>query len=166
MSVKENPDRKEKLRSSFRTTSFLLYINDLPGGGHLNVKLFTGDTFLFSEICGTEESTTNLIKSQLVKMQDWVCKDKINFNSDRTKQAQEVMFSIKTGKCHHSSTWFNNDPIKKIESQKYLELTLNEELSFTKYINDKVDIKLKGDGFFCKLRTLLLKRRLLTIHKF
>ena len=48
---------------------------------------------------------------------------------------------------------------------KHLGLTLDEKLSFTNCINDKVNKTLKGVALLCKLTTLLPRQSLLTIYK-
>ena len=35
------------------------------------------------------------------------------FNSDVTKQAQEVIFSCKSNKTDHPAAYFNDDPVAK-----------------------------------------------------
>ena len=50
-------------------------------------------------------------------------------------------------------------------SHKHLGLTLDQKLSFTNCINDKVNKTLKGVALLCKLTTLLPRQSLLTIYK-
>ena len=61
---------------------FLVYINDLPEGLNSEVKLFVDDTSLFN-------------------IQDWAYQWKMSFNPDRTKQAQEIIFSRKKNATTH-----------------------------------------------------------------
>ena len=55
----------------------------------------------------------------------------MSFNPEPTKQAQEVIFSRKTAKKIHPKTFFNNIPVVKAGSQKYLGLHLDSKLSLT-----------------------------------
>ena len=48
---------------------------------------------------------------------------------------------------------------------KHLGLTLDEKLSFTNCINDKINKILKGVGLLSKLSTILPRQSLLTIYK-
>ena len=50
-------------------------------------------------------------------------------------------------------------------AHKCLGLTLDEQLPFTNYINNKTNKTLKGLGFLLKLSTLLPRQSLLTIYK-
>ena len=70
---------------------FLIYINDLPLGLTTNVKLFAGDTSLFSFVNNFSVSASRLNNN----LGDWAFKWKISFNPDPTKQAKEVIFSKK-----------------------------------------------------------------------
>ena len=70
------------------------YINDLTDNLNSNVKQFADDTSLFSEICGPLE-TANALNNDLRKIKKCAQQWKTVFNSDPTKQAQEVFFSRK-----------------------------------------------------------------------
>ena len=89
----------------------------------------------------------------------------MSFNPDRNKQAQEVIFSRKLRKVFHPNLSFNNQPIERSVAHKHLGLTLDEKLSFTNCINDKINKILKGIGLLRKLSTLLQRQSLLTIYK-
>ena len=74
---------------------FLIYINDLATDLKSNVKLFADDTSLFSIVSDPLE-TANILNEDLDKIRGWAEQWKMAFNPDPTKQAQEVVFSIKT----------------------------------------------------------------------
>ena len=59
-------------------------------------------------------------------------------NPDRTKQAQEIIFSSKKNATTHPPLFFNNSEIKLNLNQKHLGLTLDSKLSFNEHINDKI----------------------------
>ena len=61
----------------------------------------------------------------------------MSFNPDRTKQAQEIIFSGEKNAITHPPIFFNNSEIKLSSNQKHLGLTLDGKLSFNKHINDK-----------------------------
>ena len=71
---------------------FLIYINDLPNGLQSNPKLFADDTSLFSTVQDITTSTVSL-NNDLTKISEWAVQWKMNFNSDPSKQAQELLFS-------------------------------------------------------------------------
>ena len=89
----------------------------------------------------------------------------MSFNLDRTKHAQEIIFSKKTRKSLHSNLYFNDQIIGRSVSHKHLGLTLDEKLSLTNWINDKTNKTLKGVNVIRKLSTLLPRQSLLTIYK-
>ena len=65
----------------------------------------------------------------------------------------------------HPNLSFNNQPIERSVAHKHVGLTLDEKLSFTNCINDKINKTLKGIGLLRKLSTLLPRQSLLTINK-
>ena len=70
---------------------FLIYINNPSEDLTANVKLFADDTSLFSIVCNTNTSTTNL-NNDLNKIKNWAFQWKMNFNPDPSIQALEVIF--------------------------------------------------------------------------
>ena len=82
---------------------FLIYINDLTEGFSSNAKLFADDTSLFSVIHDIQTSANNL-KKDLERIIKLTTKWKMNFNPDATKQAQEIIFSLKLKKGLSSIT--------------------------------------------------------------
>ena len=66
---------------------FLIYINNLSNGFNSNVKLFAGDTSLFSVIRNITD-LGNLLSSDLSEINEWTLQWKMSFNSNPTKQAQ------------------------------------------------------------------------------
>ena len=103
---------------------FLIYINDLPDGLSSNVKLFPDDTSLFSVIHNLNTSAIEL-SSDLKKINDWTFKWKMNFNPDRSKQAQEIILSRKLKKATHPPLLFNNNKISQVNSQTHLGVILD-----------------------------------------
>ena len=72
---------------------FLICINDLPLGFTADVKLFADNTSLFSVVNNASVSASSL-NNDLVEIQDWAFNWKMWFNSDSTKQAKGVVFSL------------------------------------------------------------------------
>ena len=143
---------------------FLIHINDLPQGLHSGVKLFADYTLLFSVIHDVDASSTAL-NNDLVKIQEWAYACKMSFNPDGNKQTQEFIVSRKIRKGFLSNLFFNDQPIERSVVHKYLGLTLDEKLSFTNSINDKINKTLKGVGLLRRLSTLSPWQSLLTIYK-
>ena len=89
----------------------------------------------------------------------------MTFNSDLSKQTQEVTFSTKTVKISHSSITFNTVPDPRTTCQKHLGLYLGEKLSFYDHINAKISKANEGIGIIKRLSNTLPRSSLLTIYK-
>ena len=79
--------------------------------------------------------TTNL-NNDLNKMKNWANQWKMNFNPDPSKQSQEVIFSRKLQKTNHNQVYFNHNSVKKVPSQKHLEIYLDTKLNFQEHLNN------------------------------
>ena len=53
----------------------------------------------------------------------------MNFNPAATKQAQEVIFSLKTKKVPHPSLVFNNAKVTQLIYQRHLGIILDSKLT-------------------------------------
>ena len=143
---------------------FLVYINDLPQGLRCNAKLFADNTSLFSTITSPAISSSNL-NEDLAKITHWAYQWKMSFNSDITKQAQEIIFSRKKNNTSHPSLYFNNTPIQRKSVQKHLGLFLDEKLSFLEHIDEKTKKATVGVNLMRKLNLLVPRSSLLTVYK-
>ena len=91
---------------------FLIYINDLADGLSPNAKLFADDTSLFSVIHNVDISTNELNKD-LCQINKWAFQWKMSFNTDPSKQAQEIILSRKTKKIFHPLLRFDNSIVSQ-----------------------------------------------------
>ena len=73
---------------------FLTHINDLSKDISSTVKLFVGDTPIFSVVDDVNVSVMQLNKD-LIKISKWAYQWKMSFNPGVSKQAQEIVFSHK-----------------------------------------------------------------------
>ena len=87
------------------------------------------------------------------------------FNSDLTKQAQEVLFSRKTKKLLHPSVSLNNISLKNSLFQKYYRLTLDEKLNVVEHIKNIPQKISETMGLFRRFQPILPRSSLLTIYK-
>ena len=71
---------------------FFIYINDLSDNLESNVKLFADNTSMFS-VVHDPINTSQKLNNDLDKVSLWANKWKMSFNSDPSKQAQEVIFT-------------------------------------------------------------------------
>ena len=89
----------------------------------------------------------------------------MSFNSDRSKQAQEVIFSRKTSIQSHPVLTFDNCPVIKTTHHKHLGLILDEKLNFKEHLKEKMFKTLKGIAVLRKLQNIIPRNSLLTIYK-
>ena len=69
---------------------FLIYIDNLPDNSNSLAKLFADDTSLFSTVHDPNHSA-KVLNDDLNKFSEWAYKWKMLFNSDLSKQFQEVI---------------------------------------------------------------------------
>ena len=96
---------------------------------------------------------------------NWAFQWKMNFNSDATKQAQEVIFSRKTKKLPHPPLVFNNTNVTQSIYQKHLGIILDSKLTFENHINIVATKINKNIGLLSKLQNLLPRTALIKIYK-
>ena len=61
---------------------------------------------------------------------NWTFQWKMNFNTDPTKQAREVIFSRKAKEIYHLPLVFNDTSVSQSSSQKHLSVILDSKLIF------------------------------------
>ena len=142
---------------------FLIYINDLADGLSSNAKLFADDTSLFS-VVHNANTTANELNNDLVKISRWAYQWKMSFNPNPNKQAQEVIFSIKTKKEYHPPLAFNDDNVSGTNSPKHLGVVLDNRLSFEDHLKMVLNKVNKTIGLLHNLH-ILPRSALLTIDK-
>ena len=99
---------------------FSIYVNDLPDNLTSNPKFFADDTSLFSTVTDTN-ATANQINNDLHNISTWAHLWKMNFNSDTSKQAHEIIFSRKVKVTAHPQLVFNNNSVHETATQSILE---------------------------------------------
>ena len=142
---------------------FLIYINDLSDNLSTTAKLFPDDTSLLSIVKNVNTSASHL-NSDVSKISEWVFQWKMSFNSDCSKQAQEVVFSRKIQKTCHPSIYFNNKLVKQVPSQKHLEMILDIKLNFQERLKNILNKVNKTIGLLRKLQNILPRGPILTIY--
>ena len=88
----------------------------------------------------------------------------MSFNMDRSKQAQEVIFSRKISIQSHPALTFDNSPVIKTTQHKHLGLILNEKLNFKKHLKEKISKAYKDIAVVRKLQNIISKNSLLTVY--
>ena len=141
---------------------FLVYINDLPDNLESLAKLFADDTSPFSTVYNPLLSA-EIMNKDLIKISKWAYQWKMSFNSDITKQAQEVIFSQKSKKIDHLIVYFNYAPVAHTNCHKHLGIYLDEKLNFLQHIKEKASKANRGIEVIRKLRHIFQRHSLITI---
>ena len=118
-----------------------------------NAKLFADDTS-FSVVYDVNTSAKEL-NDDLKKVNDWAFQWKVSFNPDRSKQAEEVIFSWISKRSTHPPLVFNNNNVSQTFSQKQLGVILNFKLTFEEHLNNVLAKVNKAVGLLHKLRNKL-----------
>ena len=105
------------------STSFFVYINDLPNELKSNVKLFADDTSLFT-IVKDKNGSANILNNDLLLISQWADTWKMLFNPDPSKPAQEVLFSRKKKVQIHPTISLNNIQVERASYHKHLGIYL------------------------------------------
>ena len=102
---------------------------------------------------------------KLERISRWDYQWKILFNPDPTKQAVEVIFSLKRTINQIPSIYFNNNPVNRCESTKNIGLVLDSKLVFDHHISEKILKANKSINLITRLRKYLPRKSLLNIYK-
>ena len=122
---------------------FLVYINDLTENISSQMRLFADDSSLFTPVKVIIETNEKLTQD-LQTITNWAYQWKMVFNPDITKQAVEVIFSVKKKKPYHPELNFNDVPVSREEHTKHLGVFLDSKLNFSKHIHEAVRKATKG----------------------
>ena len=122
---------------------FLIYINDLTENIKSQMRLFADDSFIFTPVTDVQVTHEQLVED-LEIISNWGYQWKMVFNPDITKQAVEVIFSVKRKKPIHPDLNFNGIPVAREDSTKHLGAHLDSRLNFSKHIAEAVRKATKG----------------------
>ena len=129
----------------------LIYINGLSLGSHTDVNLISSNKSLFPVVDNFDESVSKL-NNDLIRIQDWAHKWKMNFKSEKPKPAYEFIFCLKTKNITYPNLLFISHQIVKTASQKHLEPNLNARFTFNDNIKEKIRRAIKGAALVRSLR--------------
>ena len=89
----------------------------------------------------------------------------MTFNPDRSKQAQEIIFSRKLKKATHPPLLFNNNNVSQVNFQTHLGVILDVKLTFEEHLKNVFNKTNKTKGDLKKFSSLLPRQDLVTIYK-
>ena len=107
------------------------------------MRLFADDSSVFTPVKDVQVTHEQLVKD-LETVSKWGYQWKMVFNPDITKQAVEVIFSVKKKKPHHPDLNFNGIPVAREDHTKHLGVYLDSRLNFSKHIHEAVRKATKG----------------------
>ena len=139
---------------------FLIFINDLPQGIESNVDLFADDTSIL-DIVDNPTSTANKMNRDLEAIHDWALRWRVTFNPDKTVT---MVFSTKVNKPIHPSLIFQGKILTQSCQHKHLGLTLSDNLSWNKHIDNLVTSASKRIGQLKRLQFKVTCDTLLTLY--
>ena len=87
------------------------------------------------------------------------------FNSDRNKQATELLFSCKKKAIDHPDLVFNGSTVLRVNDHKHLGLVLQPNVSFEKHLYEKISIAKKNIGIIKYLNRFLPLKTLDQMYK-
>ena len=144
---------------------FLIYINDLTDNISSQMRLFADDSSLFTRVEGVDQTQVKIIKD-LQTVSDWAHQWKMVFNPDMTKQAIEVIFSVKKNKPDHPELIFNEISVARQDHTKHLGVFLDSRLKFSKHIKEAIIKAKKGISLLKYLPKYVSRNVLDTCYKF
>ena len=142
---------------------FLISINDLPDDLICNPKLFADDVSL-NAIMYDKEQSTSTIQSDLEKLLKWSVTWKMEFNPDENKPAKEILFTNRNSN-NYDPIICKDIAIKAVDEHKYLGLILDNKLTFSKHIDEKISLANRGIAVIRRLYHYLPRKSLIQIYK-
>ena len=129
---------------------FLLYINDLPLSSNFDSILYADDTAMILSDSNIN-SLINRVNNELNIIDLWLRKNKLSLNYSKTSF---IIFNEQPNKTfdYEFKLKINNNPIKRVNSIKYLGVLIDSKLSWSEHV-DYLNLQLaRYSGLFTRLR--------------
>ena len=140
------------------------YINGLTEDLHLNPKLFSDYTTLFS-IANTVAQSNSQLSADLTKISYWAYKWRICFNPHYMKLAHELVFSRKGSKTDPLLIMKNNVSVKCVQFHKHFPVILDSKRDFNQHINTVLFQVHKIIAFLQKFQHIIPRHSFIAIYK-
>ena len=143
---------------------FNLFINDLPSvASNCGVLMYADDTVLYY---ANKESDVNqrVLNENLEKLNTWLIENNLFLNIEKT---EAVLFgtTANLSKVTNYQLVINGSPLKRVSEFRYLDIVLNENLSWNAHIDDIIVKVGKRLGLLRRLRRNLTMHAAETVYK-
>jgi len=141
---------------------FIIYINDIQEQSNsIHLTLFADDTSLIAT--GNDpEQTTQLLNSQLNKLQHWFSSNHLIINTSKTNF---MVFSTKQSIINHNfSIKIHNTTINRVYHTKFLGVIIDSKLKWQKHIMHIKNKVSKTIGILLRARKTIHNQLLLTLY--
>ena len=116
-------------------------------------------------IARDKNENVNGLNNDLLLISKWVSNLKMLFNSEPSKPAQEVLFSITKQDQINLAISFNSIQVEKTSYRKNLRILLDEKLYFEQHVNKAILKINEGISVIKRLRHNLQPKPLVTRYK-
>ena len=110
--------------------SFLCFINDIPDYITSSVRLYADDVILYRTIHSEEDC--HHLQQDLHTLEEWATKWEILFN---IQKCEFLRITNETNFVHFQYT-LHNEAIREVTHEKYLRVTKESKLSWSKHIQE------------------------------
>ena len=143
---------------------FLVHVNDIQGAVlNCGIKLYTDDTVLYQTGVNCLEASTKLQVS-MNQFRDWCDVNALTINASKTKVMAFASRS-KVKKCQDIDIRLDNKKLKLVPYFKYLGITLDSTLNFSKHISSVIQQICYKITLLAKLKKYLRDDSALLIYK-
>lgn len=143
---------------------FILYINDIVKcSDSLSFILFADDTNLFFS-CGDVEQLCKTVSTELTKLSDWFCANKLSLNAKKTNF---ILFGNKhlPEACKQLAVSIDGCLLEQVEHTKFLGVIVDAKLNWKKHV-DYIALKIsRGLGMMGRARNVLPLDSLLVLYQ-
>ena len=120
---------------------FLVYINDLPEATSSSARPFADDCLLFRRIKKIQDAVD--LQNDLSSLEEWERKWQMCFHPEKC-----IVIRVPGKRQFHQTSYtLHEHTLDVVDSGKYLGVTINKDLTWTKHINQTIGKASKTLGF-------------------
>ena len=143
---------------------FLVYVNDIHGAvGNCGIKLYADDTVLYQVGVNSNDASSKL-QVNVSKFKEWCDINALTINASKTKIMAFASRS-RVKKCKEVDIRIGGEKLKMVPYFKYLGLTLDSTLSYSKHIASVISLICHKMTLLAKLKKYLNVESALLIYK-